>query len=281
MIRIVSPLHMQSHALEMRRQGLKVGFVPTMGALHQGHMSLVKIARKLCDTVVVSVFVNPIQFGPKEDYSSYPRNQEGDMAICEAEGVDVFFAPTADEMYPRDYSVHVVEDRMSMGLCGAFRPGHFRGVLTVVAKLFNIVQPHVAVFGQKDAQQARLVKRMARDLNFPIEIAVAPTCREADGLAMSSRNAYLSEAERRVAPGLYAALKRVEEAFRRGERSAAILRKVALENLAEVREFRVEYLEIVDDETLESVETVSRPALVAAAVYLGRTRLIDNIVLEP
>jgi len=281
MIRIVSPAEIQLRALELRRQGLKIGFVPTMGALHEGHMSLVKIARGLSDVVVVSVFVNPIQFGPSEDYARYPRDIERDSAMCEAAGVDVFFAPEARDMYLPDSSVYVVEERLSAGLCGAFRPGHFRGVLTVVAKLFNMTQPHLAVFGQKDAQQARIVKRMVRDLNFPIQIVVAPTYREADGLAMSSRNAYLSPSERRAAPGLYAALKETEKAFLGGERNARVLRDIAIGKLARTPEFRVEYLEIVDDETLERVETVSRPALVAAAVHLGRTRLIDNIVLSP
>ncbi len=270
---------MRAWSLLEKREGRRVGFVPTMGYLHEGHLSLVRLARQRCESVVVSLFVNPTQFLPGEDFAAYPRNFGRDRDMCRDAGVDVLFHPAADEMYAADHSVIVDEQRLSAGLCGASRPGHFRGVLTVVAKLFHIVLPDVAVFGQKDAQQARLIQRMVRDLQFPVEILVGPIVREADGLAMSSRNKYLSPAERREALCLRRALDRVEALFAAGERDAARLRAAMMEIFDGTPSARVDYAAIVDDTTLEPLAEVNRRALVALAVRIGTTRLLDNTVL--
>ena len=272
---------MQSRAEVWRRAGKRIGFVPTMGCLHEGHASLIRIARQRADVVVVSIFVNPTQFGPNEDYAAYPRTFEADVEWCRREGVDVIFHPTVEDMYPPGASTWVVEERLSRGLCGRSRPTHFRGVCTVVARLFNVVRPHLAVFGEKDAQQLRVIRRMTRDLGFPVEIIAAPIVREPDGLAMSSRNRYLSPEQRRQAVSLRRALEAAERRFAEGERSAEILRKVVLEAIQAAPDARVDYVEIVDDETLEPVQQCDRPVLVALAVFLGRARLIDNTRLVP
>ncbi|PTX95285.1 pantoate--beta-alanine ligase [Spartobacteria bacterium LR76] len=256
-----------------------VVLVPTMGALHHGHAALIRQARRLAGrkgTVVVSIFVNPIQFGPREDFASYPRPFARDVKVCRESGADLVFAPTPEEMYAGDRSVIVDEGSLSAHLCGASRPGHFRGVCTVVAKLFLIVQPDIAIFGEKDYQQLAILRRMVRDLNFPIEIVGHPTMREADGLATSSRNAYLTPEERTVAPGIQAAL---QEASLR-KTPAAIL-NTGLKLISRIPGARIDYLKLVDAETLEDAKSLRRPARLAAAVYLGKARLIDNIAVLP
>jgi len=274
------PGEMRAAADKARLEGLRIGLVPTMGFLHEGHLSLVRKARTLSDFLVVSVFVNPVQFGPGEDLDSYPVDAQRDEELCERQGVDIIFSPGRDRMYAENHSVCVDEEELSSGLCGAHRPGHFRGVLTVVAKLFNIVQPHVAVFGQKDAQQVRVVQRMVRDLDMSVEIVVVPTVREPDGVAMSSRNAYLSGEERRRARRVYEALCLAEKLCRDGNRDTALIKGEMTGLLAEGSPpIEIEYVETVDYETLKPVDRVERPTLVAVAARIGRARLIDNIVL--
>ena len=272
---------MQGYAGIQRRAGRRIGFVPTMGCLHAGHLSLVEQARAVSDRVVVSIFVNPIQFLPGEDFAAYPRPVEVDERLCREAGVDVLFYPDPERMYAPDHSVYVEETRLTDGLCGASRPGHFRGVTTVVAKLFNMVQPDVAVFGEKDAQQLRVIRRMVRDLNIPVRVLAGPIVRESDGLAMSSRNRYLSPDERKDALCLRCALDRAEALVREGQRSMPVLREAILAVLGGVPAARVDYVECVDDESLEPVARLERPVLVALAVRIGRTRLIDNTVLTP
>lgn len=270
---------MHATCREVRRVGKRLGLVPTMGALHAGHLSLVCAARAHCDVVAVSIFVNPLQFGPQEDFSRYPRDLEKDRALLSQERVDLVFAPNAEEMYGRDRSSYVTVEGLSERLCGRLRPGHFRGVTTVVAKLCNIVEPDVAFFGQKDAAQAAIIRQMVRDLNFNIQIVVAPIVREQDGLAMSSRNAYLTPEQRKQAAVLYRALMRVQTLADRGERRAAELIHAGEEVIREQPEVKLDYLEIVNPDTLESVADVSRGALVAVAALIGNTRLIDNVLL--
>jgi len=270
---------MRSESTRQRAAGRTVALVPTMGALHDGHRSLIRKARELADRVVVSVFVNPIQFGAGEDLAAYPADVHGDRDLCEAEGVAVFFQPSGAGMYQAGHSTYVAEEDLSRGLCGKSRPGHFRGVTTVVAKLFNIVLPDLAVFGRKDAQQARVIERMVRDLNFPVRIVVAPTVREPDGLAMSSRNAYLSAGERRRAACLHEALNAAKGLYARGVRETDALKGKMLELLAGQPAAEVEYVEIVDYESLKPVSEIRAPALIALCVRFGRARLIDNTVL--
>lgn len=277
---IEDPQRMQAMALGWRRQGIKVGLVPTMGFLHEGHLSLVRIAREQAELVVLSLFVNPTQFGPNEDLDRYPKNIERDLALCEQEGVSVVFMPSAEKVYAADASVFVQEAQLSRGLCGLSRPVHFRGVLTVVAKLFNLILPDVAVFGEKDAQQIRLIRRMVRDLNFPLEILPGPIVREADGVAMSSRNANLSEPERLQARVLRKSLMAVSAAVAAGESDLRKLRGIVDLLLAEAPLGQLDYLEFVDDETLVPVERIGdRPVLAAMAVQFPGARLIDNVVL--
>jgi pantoate--beta-alanine ligase len=276
---IKDPLEMQQIALAVRAAGKRLGVVPTMGFLHAGHLSLVQLAHERSDVVVLTLFVNPTQFGPKEDLAKYPRDFERDAELCRTAGVDILFAPEAGAMYAPDASSYVSEEKLTRGLCGASRPGHFRGVCTVVAKLFNLCLPHVAVFGAKDAQQLRVIRRMTRDLNFPIEIVAGPTIREPDGLALSSRNVYLSAAERRQALVLKRALDEAARLFKSGERAAAALRAAMEQIITQAPAARIDYIEIVDDDTLEPVPTLTRPTLIALAVFLGKTRLIDNAVL--
>lgn len=278
---IVSVADMQRWALATRLSGVRIGLVPTMGFLHEGHVSLIRCARGISDRVVVSIFVNPTQFLPGEDFASYPRDFERDRRICEAAGVDVIFHPAAEDMYPRDSSVRVEETVLSRGLCGSSRPGHFGGVVTVVAKLFNIVQPQVAVFGQKDAQQAKVIGRLARDLNFPVEVVVAPTVREPDGLAMSSRNVRLSPRQRQDALCLYRALVAARGMAERGVRDAAAIRQAMRDIVAAVDGATLEYAEILDDATLEPVAVIEGHVLAALAVRVGGTRLIDNMRIAP
>jgi pantoate--beta-alanine ligase len=270
---------MRAACAQARRGGKRLGFVPTMGALHEGHVSLVRAARARCDAVAVSIFVNPTQFGLTEDFSKYPRSFERDCELLEAEGVDLLFAPSVEEMYPKGAVTFVTVEGLSEKLCGRSRPGHFRGVATVVAKLFNIVQPGVAFFGQKDAAQVVIVKKMVRDLDLPVEIAVCPIVREPDGLALSSRNAYLDPKQRRSATVLHRALMQVQSLAEKGEGKSAELIGAAQQVFREEPAVRVDYVEIVDTETLDPAEDVSRGALVAVAAFVGPTRLIDNIVL--
>jgi pantoate--beta-alanine ligase len=262
-----------------KQQGKVVGFVPTMGALHAGHISLVKAAKSRCDFVAVSIFVNPTQFGPNEDLARYPRTLEADREKLQEEGVDLLFAPSVEEMYPAGAVSFVMVQGISDRLDGRSRSGHFHGVSTVVAKLFNIVEPNVAFFGQKDAAQAAIIKSMVRDLMFPVEIVVQPIVREADGLALSSRNVYLSPQERAQALVLSRSLGEVEARYRAGERNSAKLIEIGRKAFASEPTVRVDYIEVVDPETLEAVPS-AEGSLVAVAAFVGATRLIDNLVLE-
>ncbi|MER3469694.1 MAG: pantoate--beta-alanine ligase [Thermoflexus sp.] len=255
------------------------GFVPTMGYLHEGHLSLIRRARAENDHVAVSIFVNPTQFGPHEDYNRYPRDLERDLRLLEPLQVDLVFVPSVEEMYPPGFQTWVIVEELSRPLEGASRPGHFRGVATVVAKLFNIVQPDRAYFGQKDAQQAVVIRRMVRDLNFPVEIVVCPTVREPDGLAMSSRNTYLSPQERQAATILFRALQAAKARYEAGERDGERLREAMREVLRGEPLARVDYVSVADPETLEELSRVEGPALLSLAVYIGNTRLIDNLLL--
>lgn len=257
-----------------------VGFVPTMGYLHQGHLELVRLARAENSSVVASIFVNPTQFGPREDFSSYPRAPERDLALLEEESVDIVLMPPAAEMYPPGFDAWVEVGKVAGRLEGASRPGHFRGVATVVAKLFNIVQPDRAYFGQKDAQQVLVIKKMAADLNMNVEVIAIPTVREPDGLAMSSRNAHLSPEERRAAAVLYQALALARRLWSQGERNAGRLRREMTALIQEEPLAEIDYISIADARTLDELEAVKSPALALLAVKIGKTRLIDNIVLE-
>ena len=264
----------------VRLQAKTVGFVPTMGALHEGHAALIRAARARSDYVVVSIFVNPTQFGPNEDFAKYPRTLEADRKLCGEAGGDVIFAPRVEEMYPSNSFTFVDVEALGDHLCGATRPGHFRGVCTVVLKLFNIVRPDVAHFGAKDYQQARIIAQMVRDLNVPVEVAVEPTVREPDGLAMSSRNRYLTPEERAVAPLIRRALEAARAQALAGESDAARLESALRARLGEIPGARVHYARVVDAETLQPVARLDRPAVAAAAVFLGTTRLIDNVVIS-
>ena len=256
-----------------------VGFVPTMGYLHEGHISLARRAREECDRVVASIFVNPTQFGPNEDLSNYPRDLERDLRLLEAAGVDLVWTPTPEIMYPPGFATWVEVEGLTKPLEGAARPGYFRGVTTIVAKLFNAVQPHKAYFGQKDAQQAAIIRKMTHELDFPVEVIICPTVREADGLAMSSRNSYLSPEERSAATILFRALSAARFAYERGERGADKLRAVMAETLASEPRAQMQYISVADYDTLEELQTVTGKTLLSMAVYLGKTRLIDNFVL--
>ena len=257
----------------------KVGFVPTMGYLHEGHLALVRRARAENEIVVVSIFVNPTQFGPKEDLARYPRDPEHDLALLEKEKVDLIFMPSAEEMYPSGFSSWVEVGKVTERLEGATRPGHFRGVATVVAKLFNIVQPTRAYFGQKDAQQAVVIKRMVADLNMGLEIVLVPTQREPDGLAMSSRNTYLSPEERKAALVLWKSLNLAQQLWSQGERNAERVRQQMIAFIRKEKLARIDYVSIADPETLKELVEMNHPALVSLAVRIGETRLIDNITL--
>jgi pantoate--beta-alanine ligase len=264
----------------LRLKNKRLGLVPTMGALHPGHLSLIRRARQENDAVIVSIFVNPAQFGPKEDFRRYPRPLRKDLALCQKEGVDFIFHPGYKKMYPRGFKTYVTVEDLSAALCGAFRPGHFRGVATVVAKLFNIAQPDAAYFGQKDAQQAIIVQRMAKDLNFPLAIKVLPTVREKDGLALSSRNIHLRKGERKKALALAKSLGLARALIQKGCKDPRQVLRRMRELLQRERQMRIDYVSIVDAETLEPVKKISGRCLVALACRLGKTRLIDNIVIN-
>jgi pantoate--beta-alanine ligase len=262
-----------------RQKARRVGFVPTMGALHEGHLALVRAAKAQSDVVAASIFVNPLQFGPKEDLSKYPRTLEHDCELFEKEGVDLLFAPTVEEMYPEKAITYLNVEGLSDKLDGESRPGHFRGVATVVSKLFHIVEPDLAFFGQKDAAQVAIIRRMVRDLNIPVEIVACPIVRELDGLAMSSRNAYLDAQQRKPALVLYRSLLYVQNLFQQGERNPATLIKAGTRIFDEEPSVRLDYFEMVNPETLEPVGEITSGTLVAVAAYAGTTRLIDNILL--
>jgi len=272
--------------LDARARRRRLGLVPTMGALHEGHLSLVRAAKAQCDAVAVSIFVNPTQFGPTEDLSKYPRPFDRDCRLLEKEGVDILFVPPVEEIYPRGQApdgkvTWVWVEGLSEKLDGRSRPGHFRGVTTIVSKLFHIVEPEAAFFGQKDAAQLAVIRRMVRDLNFAVEIVACPIVREADGLAMSSRNAYLNREERSRALVLQRSLQEVRLQFDAGERIAAKLISAAKEVFAREPQIALDYFEVVDPDTLDPVERITQETLVAVAAYVGTTRLIDNLVLNP
>jgi pantoate--beta-alanine ligase len=280
MIVVRSIFEVRQRIEHWRGEGKIIGLVPTMGALHEGHLSLIRRCREECDVAVVSIFVNPTQFGPGEDFAGYPRNEQEDLQACDAEGVDLAFVPSVEEMYPTVGLTSVRVSRLTEGLCGAQRPGHFDGVCTVVSKLFNIVQPHAAYFGQKDGQQAATIRQMVRDLNMPVRIVVCPTVRAPDGLALSSRNAYLKPDERQQATALYRALRRAEQLIQQGERyppaviaeMQAVLREAGLE--------QVDYLALVDAETMAPAEVLRGRVMAALAVHVGKARLMDNVVVD-
>jgi pantoate--beta-alanine ligase len=267
--------------LRAARKKLKapLGLIPTMGFLHEGHLSLVRRAKNECKSVAVSIFVNPAQFGPKEDLSKYPRDLPRDLNLLESVGVDLVWTPTPQVMYPPDFQTWVGVETLTLPLEGAIRPGHFRGVTTIVAKLFNAVGAEKAYFGQKDAQQAAVIRRMALDLNIPTEVIVCPTVREADGLAMSSRNTYLNPDERKAATVLYRALSSAKTAYETGERSAEILRKIVTDMVASEPLAQLQYISCADYDSLQELELVRGKALLSMAAYMGKTRLIDNFIL--
>lgn len=270
---------MREASRAVRQAGKRLGFVPTMGALHEGHLSLVRAARGACDLTAASIFVNPTQFGPTEDLAKYPRSFERDRELFQQEGVDLLFAPSVEEMYPAGAVTWVTVEGLSNKLDGASRPGHFRGVTTVVAKLFHIVEPDVAFFGQKDAAQLAIIRRMVLDLNLPVKIVACPIVRESDGLAMSSRNAYLDSRQRKQALALHRSLIHMKDRFDAGERDFSKLVAEGREVLTDDNAVGVDYLEIVNPDTLDPVSDTSKGALVVVAAFVGNTRLIDNIVL--
>lgn len=263
-----------------KNQGLTIGFVPTMGYLHEGHLSLMKKAKEENNIVVTSIFVNPIQFGPNEDYNKYPRDFERDEKLARSVGVDVIFYPNVEEMYPSDFKTKVIVQKITNIMCGKSRPGHFDGVATVVLKLFNIIKPDRAYFGEKDAQQLAVIKQMIKDLNLDVEIIGMPIVRESDGLAMSSRNSYLNEEERKSATVLYKSLILAKEMINNGERKADIIKQEMQNLILKEKYAKIDYIEIVDKNTFEPIDQIKGNILIALAVYIGSTRLIDNISLE-
>ena len=266
---------------QARLKGKTIGFVPTMGSLHEGHLSLIRQARRENDVVAVSIFVNPTQFHPAEDFKRYPRDLRSDTRLCMKEGVDVIFYPHAKDMYPDDYKTYVIVEELSDVLCGRFRAGHFKGVATVVTKLFNIVSPDIAYFGQKDAQQAIIIKKMVCDLNIPVKIKVMPTVRQTDRLAMSSRNAYLKADERKEATVLYQALNLARDLIRQGNRNSLDIIRKMKQLINKKKNISVQYVSIVDLEDLKPVARIKNKVLIALAVWMGKIRLIDNIIIEP
>lgn len=279
-MRIISdPRKMASFSAAARKKGRGIGFVPTMGALHEGHLGLVRSAKKHSDITVVSIFVNPIQFGPKEDLKKYPRNIKRDIRLLRKEKVDILFYPSAGKMLPPGFSSRVEVKGLDKNLCGASRPGHFRGVTTIVAKLLNIVKPDIMFLGAKDFQQQAIIRKMVKDLDMGAKIITVKTVREKDGLAMSSRNAYLTPVQRKQAPALYKALSFAAKMIRSGEKSAAKIADAAKKAILKGSNFTIDYVSIVDPVTLEYQKTIKRPVLIAAAAYLGKTRLIDNILV--
>ena len=264
-----------------RRAARTIGLVPTMGALHAGHASLMEKARTECDVVAVSIFVNPLQFGPSEDYQRYPRPLETDLEVCERVGVDVVFAPALDDLYVSEQRAFVEVTHLGDHLCGPFRPGHFRGVATVVAKLFNVIQPDRAYFGEKDYQQLCIIRKMVQDLNFPTEIIPVPIYRDTDGLALSSRNAYLEPEERAAAPALFRALTSAQKMIEEGEKDVGIVKEASAWILDAEPQIRAEYFEIVDPVELQPVPEITGAVRIAAAIWIGKTRLIDNVAAGP
>ena len=281
-IRIITAIdHMQGEATRLLQTGKTIALVPTMGYLHEGHLALMREGRKHGDVLIISIFVNPTQFGPSEDFQTYPRDPDRDASLAESVGVDVVFTPEADAMYDKAYQTYVDLEMLPRYLCGLSRPGHFRGVGTVVTKLFNIVRPHVAIFGEKDYQQLVIIQRMVRDLNFDIRIIGVPIVREPDGLAMSSRNTYLSEDERRSALSLLQSLQQAQRSVAQGTRDAGQLAVAASELIRSYPYTKIDYVAVCDPETLENVSQVEGPTLMALAVWIGKTRLIDNMILKP
>jgi pantoate--beta-alanine ligase len=274
------PADVQAHSEELRRKGRTIAFVPTMGFLHEGHLSLIREGRRHCDDVIVSIFVNPTQFGPDEDLDNYPRNPQKDLTLCREVGVDTVFTPDNATLYGDQYQTYVILEKLPNHLCGLCRPVHFRGVATIVTKLFNIVQPHVAVFGQKDFQQLAVIRQMTQDLNFNIKIVGSPTVREPDGLAMSSRNAYLKPEQRVSAQCLFKALQMAQEMVRQGEKDARKIVAAAKTLIDSHPETQIDYITICDPDTLENISEISRPVLMALAVKVGQPRLIDNMILN-
>ncbi len=272
---------MRRHAAGLRRRHMPIGFVPTMGALHQGHLSLMRMASRQCPVVLVSIFVNPSQFGPHEDYARYPRNLKGDAKKCRTAGVDILFAPTALQLYPHGFKTWVSVKEIGDVLEGHSRPGHFSGMATIVLKLFNIIRPHRAYFGLKDHQQAAVIRRLVKDLNLDTKIVLGPTIREPDGLAMSSRNRYLSRAERRAAPILWKALQSGREAVRKGVNRASNVRSAMIRRIVREPMAKIDYVTVADPETLNKISEIRGPVLIALAVWIGQTRLIDNIIVRP
>ncbi len=280
-MRIIETIEeMKIFVKQVKARGLSIGLVPTMGSLHEGHLALMRQAKKQCDVVVVSIFVNPTQFGPNEDYAKYPRDLTGDSVQAGTAGVDVIFHPQAQEMYPKGYSSFIEIDGITQKLCGLSRPGHFRGVATVVTKLFNIIQPDIAFFGQKDAQQVLVLQRMASDLNMDVIIEVIPIVREEDGLAMSSRNAFLSVEERKAALVLSSSLQLAKQLVASGEINAETIRQQVIANIQLEELAQIDYAEIHSYPLLENIDQIVGKALLALAVRIGNTRLIDNIILE-
>ena len=275
---ITNPGQMQTLMLSLKKQGKKIGFVPTMGYLHEGHLSLIRCSKKENDITVVSIFVNPIQFGANEDFGRYPRDFERDKSLCEKENVDYIFYPSYEEMYPDGFQTYVEVAELSKGLCGDFRPGHFKGVATVVAKLFNIVCPDNVYFGKKDFQQLKVIQRMVKDLNFPVNVVGCPVVREPDGLAMSSRNKYLSDEERKSALYISKALFEAKRMFEDGITDPNLIKERVRQIISQAKHLKeIQYVEIVDSNTLKPVDKVKKSDVLAVAVYIGNTRLIDNI----
>jgi len=264
----------------LKEKGKTIGFVPTMGYLHEGHLSLMKRAKKDSDISIISIFVNPKQFGPREDYKRYPRNLKRDEKLAKETGVDIIFYPSAKYMYPVEYKTYVDVETITKAMCGRLRPGHFRGVVTIVMKLFNIIQPDIAYFGQKDAQQAIVIKKMVEDLNVPTIIKTLPIIRELGGLAMSSRNAYLSHEERKDALILYKSLREAKKLIKKGERKAVNIKKTMRKIICSKKRTRIEYISIVDVKNLEEQKNIKKGSLIALAVRIGKTRLIDNILIN-
>ena len=269
-----------AYAKEQKAAGRTIGLCPTMGALHEGHMTLMRAARMACDVVIASVFVNPVQFGPNEDYDKYPRPFDADCEKLAGERVDAVFHPSPEEMYPEGYGTYItVENGITDILCGARRPGHFRGVATVVTKLMNITRADKAFFGQKDAQQVAVVRRFVKDLNLPVEVCMVPICREANGLARSSRNAYMTDTEKTAAVVLSRSLKKAKAAYEAGDRDAESLKRITREELQKEKLAKVDYVDLYTYPALQETKAVTEPCLLAIAVYIGKTRLIDNVIL--
>ncbi len=280
MVTVEGIAQMSMLSQKARKEGRFIALVPTMGFLHEGHLSLIRRASQVGDLVVVSIFVNPSQFGPGEDYEAYPQDLDQDKRLAEVNGTNILFSPSAEEMYPQGYSTWVDVEELTEVLCGRFRTGHFRGVTTVVIKLFHITRPHYAVFGQKDYQQAQVIKRMVKDLNFDLKVLVEPTVREPDGLAMSSRNLYLSSQERKDAAVLYRSLLKAEELVQGGERDAGKVKGLIREMIAGKKRAKIDYVSIVDGESLRPLSKLKGKVLIALAVKIGKARLIDNILIS-